>query len=95
MEILFVVLIVFFICGHFYNQFQLAHLRRKGLYPKKDEASIKDVLRLKNAGFATWAIRLYREIYSGVTLKNARDIVHSSYLETNIYLINSCYAPYS
>ncbi len=75
----FVSLLVLLICFLvFFRTFWIWHLnqaRRKGLYPLNDRATLFDVKRLISSGEKILAIRLYREIYKGISLKGAQRAV--------------------
>lgn len=57
-----------------FTAFQLARLRRAGLYPQPGQATMDDVTRLQQAGMSVWAIRCYREIHGG-SLRQAKEAV--------------------
>lgn len=59
---------------HFYSVLHLARLRASGLYPPVGKARMADVIRLKNAGHPTFAMRCYREIHA-CSLREAKEAV--------------------
>lgn len=73
---LFIFLISLIGINQFYIAWKISHMRSSGIYPLKDKASIAHVVRLRDLGLNTWAIRCYREI-NKVSLKEAKTTVAS------------------
>lgn len=75
----FMALIILLLCFLIFSQtlwiWHLKQARRKGLYPLSGRATLFDVKRLIAAGEHLLAVRLYREIYKGVSFKDAHRAV--------------------
>jgi len=76
MSLLWFFLSLVFLMGfaQLYTAWKISNLRELGVYPQKGEATIPDVIRLRDAGLNTWAIRCYREI-NKVGLREAKSSV--------------------
>ncbi len=62
----------FAVGSHLFSLWQVARLRRSGVYPQAGNATMADVMRLKNRGLSVWAIRCYREIHC-CSLREAKE----------------------
>lgn len=54
--------IAFMALGQAYVAWKISKLRARGIYPQKGQATLVDVVRLRDSGFNNYAIRCYREI---------------------------------
>jgi hypothetical protein len=62
------------IVAHALTLFQLAKLRRAGMYPRRGKATMADVERLLATGLRVGAMRCYREVHQ-CSLRQAREAV--------------------
>ena len=49
----------------------------RGVLSPIDKTTDKDIARLKKEGYSVWAIRRYRQMNKGVSLKQAKEYVES------------------
>lgn len=64
--------LLFIIAAQLITTFQLASMRRSGLYPQRGKATMADVERLLDSGARVWALRCYREIHR-CSLRQAKE----------------------
>lgn len=57
--------------------FREKYLIKKGVLPPISKTTDKEITRLKNDGYSVWAIKRYRQLNKGVSLKQARKHVES------------------
>lgn len=62
--------------------FREKYLIKKGVLLTVNRTTEKDIARLKSNGYSVWAIKRYRQLNKGVSLKQAKKYVES--LQTRI-----------
>ncbi|UZE96825.1 hypothetical protein [Alkalimarinus alittae] len=53
------------------------YLIKKGVLFAVEETTEQDILRLKKMGYSVWAIKRYRQLNKGVSLKQAKEYIAS------------------